>query len=112
MCFYFGSRFLKEMRRKALGETYIQDPAKKKHFLEKIDEYLAYSGDKHPSFAILDQWAAQFNAEYGGVPTFKITLCQKKERMKKIYREWKALQCRTSLGYNPLTDRVICSDDT
>ncbi|GMN66138.1 hypothetical protein TIFTF001_035209 [Ficus carica] len=31
--------------------------------------------------------------------------------MKKIYRGWKALQCRTGLGYDPSTDRVICSDD-
>ncbi|GMN43467.1 hypothetical protein TIFTF001_012668 [Ficus carica] len=31
--------------------------------------------------------------------------------MKKIYRGWKALQRRTGLGYDPLTDRVICSDE-
>ncbi|GMN44387.1 hypothetical protein TIFTF001_013579 [Ficus carica] len=31
--------------------------------------------------------------------------------MKKIYRGWKALQCRTGLGYDPSTDRVISSDD-
>ncbi|GMN54476.1 hypothetical protein TIFTF001_023613 [Ficus carica] len=31
--------------------------------------------------------------------------------MKKIYRGWKALQCWTSLGYDPSTDRVICSED-
>ncbi|GMN51882.1 hypothetical protein TIFTF001_021044 [Ficus carica] len=31
--------------------------------------------------------------------------------MKKIYRGWKALQCRTGLGYDPSTDIVICSDD-
>ncbi|GMN52105.1 hypothetical protein TIFTF001_021250 [Ficus carica] len=31
--------------------------------------------------------------------------------MKKIYRGWKALQVRTRLGNDPLTDRVICSDD-
>ncbi|GMN68184.1 hypothetical protein TIFTF001_037241 [Ficus carica] len=31
--------------------------------------------------------------------------------MKKIYRGWKALQCRIGLGYDMSTDRVICSDD-
>ncbi|GMN55621.1 hypothetical protein TIFTF001_024750 [Ficus carica] len=31
--------------------------------------------------------------------------------MKKIYRGWKALQVRTGLGYDPSTNRVICSDD-
>ncbi|GMN61100.1 hypothetical protein TIFTF001_030190 [Ficus carica] len=31
--------------------------------------------------------------------------------MKKIYRGWKVLQVRTRLGYDPSTDRVICSDD-
>ncbi|GMN30863.1 hypothetical protein TIFTF001_002996 [Ficus carica] len=99
------------MPHKASGETYVWDTAKEKNFLEKIDEYLSYSGGKHPSIAILDQWAAQFNSEYGGVPAYGITLYQKKERMKIIYRGLKALQCRTSLRYDPSTDRVICSDD-
>ncbi|GMN36199.1 hypothetical protein TIFTF001_005824 [Ficus carica] len=31
--------------------------------------------------------------------------------MKKIYRGWKVLQSRTGLGYDPVTDKVICSDD-
>ncbi|GMN46102.1 hypothetical protein TIFTF001_015289 [Ficus carica] len=31
--------------------------------------------------------------------------------MKKIYRGWKALQCQIGLGYDPSTDRVICSDE-
>ncbi|GMN61058.1 hypothetical protein TIFTF001_030151 [Ficus carica] len=31
--------------------------------------------------------------------------------MKKIYRGWKVLQSRTGLGYDPSTERVICSDD-
>ncbi|GMN40678.1 hypothetical protein TIFTF001_009909 [Ficus carica] len=31
--------------------------------------------------------------------------------MKKIYRGWKALQFRSGLGYDPLTDRVICLND-
>ena len=108
----FGYRFLKEMPRKATGETYVWDHAKEKIFLEKLDYHLACSGGKHPPLATLDLWAAEFNAEFGGVPAYSITLYQKKERMKKIYRGWKALQCRTGLGYDPLTDRVICSDDT
>ncbi|GMN53366.1 hypothetical protein TIFTF001_022504 [Ficus carica] len=31
--------------------------------------------------------------------------------MKKIYRGWKFLQSRTGLGYDPVTDQVICSDE-
>ncbi|GMN42640.1 hypothetical protein TIFTF001_011841 [Ficus carica] len=31
--------------------------------------------------------------------------------MKKIYRGWKALHSHTGLGYDPATDRVVCSDD-
>ncbi|GMN23102.1 hypothetical protein TIFTF001_040399 [Ficus carica] len=31
--------------------------------------------------------------------------------MKKFYRGWKALHSHTSLGYDPATDRVVCSDD-
>ncbi|GMN75141.1 hypothetical protein TIFTF001_056796 [Ficus carica] len=31
--------------------------------------------------------------------------------MEKIYKGWKALQCRIGLGYDSVTDRVICSDD-
>ena len=112
MFFFFGYRFLKEMPRKAMGETYIWDHAKEKDFLEKFDYYLACSGGKHPPLAILDQWAAEFNAEYGGVPAYGITLYQKRERVKKIYKGWKALQCQTGLGYDPLMDQVICSDDT
>ncbi|GMN61399.1 hypothetical protein TIFTF001_030483 [Ficus carica] len=99
------------MPRKASGEIYFWDPAKEKKFLEKIDEYLATTGGKQPTLAILNIWAAQFNAEFEGVPAFGSTLFQKKERMKKIYRGWKVLQSRTGLGYDPSTDRVICSDD-
>ena len=101
-CFAYG--FLKEMPRKASGETYVWDPVKEKRFLEILDEYMTTTGGKNPTRAIFDMWAAQFNAEFGGVPTFGSTLSQKKERMKKIYSGWKALQSRTGLGYDPLTD--------
>ncbi|GMN61140.1 hypothetical protein TIFTF001_030218 [Ficus carica] len=99
------------MPHKASGETYFWEPAKEKKFLQQLDDYLACSGDKHPPLATLDLWAVQFNAEYGRVPAHRMTLYQKKERMKKIYRDWKALQCRTGLGYDPSMDRVICSDE-
>ena len=99
------------MPRKGLGESYVWTLEKEKKFLECLDDYLATTGGKQPSIAILDLWAAQFNAEFGGVPAFGTTLSQKKERMKKIYRGWKVLQSRTGMGYDPSTDRVICSDD-
>ncbi|GMN32003.1 hypothetical protein TIFTF001_049742 [Ficus carica] len=72
---------------KASGEHYFWDPAKGKKFLQQLDDYLTCSGGKHPPLATLELWATQFNAE-----------------------GWKALQCRTGLGYNPSTDRVICSN--
>ncbi|GMN38386.1 hypothetical protein TIFTF001_007619 [Ficus carica] len=31
--------------------------------------------------------------------------------MKKVYRGWKVLQAHTDLGYDPATDRVVCSDE-
>ena len=99
------------MPRKGSGETYVWDPAKETKFLEKLDEYLATTGGKQPTLAIFNLRAAEFNAEFGGVPTFGSTLSQKKERMEKIYRDWKVLISRTGLGYDPVTDRVICSDD-
>ena len=99
------------MPRKLSGETYVWTPAKEKKFLECLDEYLATTGGKQPTAPILDMWAAQFNAEFGGVPAFGTTLSQKKERMKKLYRGWKVLQSRTGMGYDPSTDRVICSDE-
>ena len=107
----FGYRFPKEMPRKSSGDHYFWDPAKEKKFLLQLDEYLACSVGKHPPKATLELWAAQFNAEFGGVPAHRMTLYQKKERMKKIYRDRKALQSRTGLGYDPSTDRVICSDE-
>ncbi|GMN73109.1 hypothetical protein TIFTF001_052127 [Ficus carica] len=99
------------MPRKASGDHYFWDAAKEKKFLEQLDEYLACSGGKHPPKATLELWAAQFNAEFGGVQALGKTLYQKKERMKKIYRGWKALQKQTGLGYDPSTDRVTCSDE-
>ncbi|GMN48572.1 hypothetical protein TIFTF001_017755 [Ficus carica] len=96
-----------EMPRKSSGETFVWDPAKEKKFLEKLDDYIASTGGKQPTLAILDIWAAEFNAEFGGVTAFESTLSQKKERMKKIYRDWKVLQTWTGLGYDPLTDRVF-----
>ena len=96
---------------KASVETYVWDTAKEKKFLGKLDEYLATTGGKQPPVAILDIWAAQFNAEFGGVPAFGSTLSQKKDRMKKIYRDWKVLQSRIGLRYDPVMDRVICSDE-
>ena len=57
------------MPRKASGETYVWDNAKEKRFLEKMDEFLSYSGGKHPTIQILDLWATQFNSEYDGVLT-------------------------------------------
>ena len=99
------------MPRKASGDHYVWDAAKETKFLQQLDDYLALSGGKHPPLSTLDIWASQFNVEYGGIPAHGMTLYQKKERMKKIYRGWKALQCRTGLGYNPVTERVICSDE-
>ncbi|GMN29133.1 hypothetical protein TIFTF001_041269 [Ficus carica] len=99
------------MLRKASGDHYFWDATKEKKNLEQLDEYLACSGSKHPPKATLELWAAQFNAEFGGVAAHGMTLYQKKERMKRIYRGWKAMQKQTGLGYDPSTDRVICSDD-
>ncbi|GMN69843.1 hypothetical protein TIFTF001_038887 [Ficus carica] len=99
------------MPRKASGETYVWDNAKEKLFLEKLDDFLMCNGGKQPTMQILDLWVTQFNTEFGGVPAYRGTLYQKKERMKKIYRRWKVLQSRTGLGYDPVTDRVICSND-
>ncbi|GMN26339.1 hypothetical protein TIFTF001_001280 [Ficus carica] len=76
------------MPRKASSETYVWDNAKEKLFLEKLDDFLMCNGGKQPTMQILDLWATQFNAEFGGV-----------------------LQSRTGLGYDPVTDPVICSDE-
>ncbi|GMN32170.1 hypothetical protein TIFTF001_050785 [Ficus carica] len=100
------------MPRKSSGESYVWDHAKEKLFLEKLDEYMASTGGKQPTSSILDLWANEFNAQFGGVPAQGLTLYQKKERMKKIYRGWKVLQARTGLGYDPATNTVVCSDET
>ncbi|GMN39956.1 hypothetical protein TIFTF001_009174 [Ficus carica] len=99
------------MPRKTSGETYVWNAAKEKLFLEKLDDYLASTGGKQPTGSILAQWANEFNAHFGGVPAYAGTLSQKKERMRKIYRGWKALKANTGLGYDPATDTVVCSDD-
>ena len=99
------------MPRRATGESYSWDQAKETVFLEKLDHYVATHSGRHPSTAVLDEWAKEFNSAFGGVPAYGLTLSQKKDRMKRIYRGWKALQCRTGLGYDPVTDLVICSDD-
>ncbi|GMN62836.1 hypothetical protein TIFTF001_031917 [Ficus carica] len=99
------------MLRKASGETYVWDLVKEKKFLKKLDEYLQTTGGKQPTLAILNIWALEFNAEFEGVHALGTTLSQKKERMKKIYKGWKVLQTRTGLGYDPVTNRVICSDE-
>ncbi|GMN69451.1 hypothetical protein TIFTF001_038504 [Ficus carica] len=99
------------MPRKSSGETYVWDHAKEKLFLEKPDDYLASTSRKQPTSSILELWANEFNTQFGGVLAFGSTLSQKKERMRKIYRGWKALQARTGLGYDPTTDTVVCSDE-
>ncbi|GMN27705.1 hypothetical protein TIFTF001_050486 [Ficus carica] len=99
------------MPRRATGESYSWDQAKETVFLEKLDYYVAYHSGRHPLISVLDGWAREFNAAFGGVPAYSLTLSQKKDRMKKINRGWKALQCRTGLGYDPVTYRVICLDD-
>ncbi|GMN35513.1 hypothetical protein TIFTF001_042238 [Ficus carica] len=99
------------MPRKTLGETYVWDPPKEKRFLQKLDDFLSSNDSKQPTIQIYKLWANEFNSEFGGVPAHGGTLYQKKERMKKIYHGWKFLQSRTGLGYDPVTDRVICSDE-
>ncbi|GMN64833.1 hypothetical protein TIFTF001_033900 [Ficus carica] len=100
------------MPRKAFGESYVWTDDKEKLFLEKLDEYLAARCGKQPTSSVLELWATEFNTRFGGVPAFGSTLSKKKERMKKIYRGWKILQTRTGLGYDPVTDTVVCSDKT
>ncbi|GMN65432.1 hypothetical protein TIFTF001_034497 [Ficus carica] len=102
----------KDMPRKTSSESYVWTDAKEKLFLEKLDEYLAARGGKQPTSSVLELWATEFNTRFGSVPAFGSTLSQKKERMKKIYRGWKILQTRTGLGYDPVTDTVVCSDET
>ncbi|GMN73912.1 hypothetical protein TIFTF001_052270, partial [Ficus carica] len=56
------------MPRKSSGETYVWDPVKEKLFLEKLDDYLPSTGGKPPTSSILNLWANEFNAQFGGVP--------------------------------------------
>ncbi|GMN74532.1 hypothetical protein TIFTF001_053168 [Ficus carica] len=79
------------MPRKTSRDHYFWDAAKETKFLIQLSEYVECSGGKHPPKATLELWAAQFNAEFGGVPAHAMTLYQKKEIMKKIYNGWKAL---------------------
>ncbi|GMN54305.1 hypothetical protein TIFTF001_023436 [Ficus carica] len=88
------------MPRKTSGETYVWDYAKEKLFLKKLDDFLMCNGSKQPTMQILDLWATQFNAEFGGVPAHGRTLYQKNDRMKRVYRGWKVLQSRTGLEYD------------
>ena len=100
------------MPRKATGASYHWDPDKERVLLEKLECHVAANNGKFPPLDTFELWAQEFNSAFGGVPAYGITLQQKKDRMKKIYRGWKALQCLTGLGYDPMTDRVICSDET
>ncbi|GMN58104.1 hypothetical protein TIFTF001_027207 [Ficus carica] len=75
------------MPRKASGESYVWIDDKEKLFLEKLDEYLAARGGKQPTSSVLELWATEFNTRFGGVPAF-------------------------GLGYDPVTDTVVCSDET
>ncbi|GMN54611.1 hypothetical protein TIFTF001_023735 [Ficus carica] len=93
--------------RKSSGESYVWDHTKEKLFLEKLDEYLASTGGKQPTSSILDLWVNEFNVQFGSVPAHGLTLYQKKERMKKIYKGFKVLQAHTGLGYDPATDTVV-----
>ncbi|GMN47068.1 hypothetical protein TIFTF001_016247 [Ficus carica] len=70
------------MPRKASGESYVWTDDKEKLFLEKLDEYLAARGGKQPTSSVLELWATEFNTRFGG------------------------------LGYDPVTDTVVCSDET
>ncbi|GMN63614.1 hypothetical protein TIFTF001_032702 [Ficus carica] len=70
------------MPRKASGESYVWTDDKEELFLEKLDEYLAARGGKQPTSSVLELWATEFNTCFGG------------------------------LGYDPVTDTVVCSDET
>ncbi|GMN23213.1 hypothetical protein TIFTF001_051293 [Ficus carica] len=92
------------MPRKASGETYVWDPAKKKKFLEKLGEYLATTGGKQPTLAVLDIWAAQFNAEFGGVYKKCKHLKHEGLRNKELYYNvFKKNHAAGALGYGSVT---------
>ena len=99
------------MPRKSSGETFVSNPVKEKQLLKKLDDFYSSNLGRQPSMQIYDLWANEFNTEFGGVPAHGVTLYQKKERMRKIYKGWKVLQSQTGLGYDPVADRVVCSDE-
>ena len=68
------------MPRKASGEQYVWDHAKEKLFLEKLDDYLASTGEKQPTSSILELWANEFNTHFDGVPAYRSTLYIKKKK--------------------------------
>ncbi|GMN21976.1 hypothetical protein TIFTF001_040151 [Ficus carica] len=73
------------MPRKASRQHYFWDAAKEKKFLLQLDEYMACSGGKHPPKATLELWAAQFNAEFGGIHKKCNHLCYEGLRNKELY---------------------------
>ncbi|GMN52608.1 hypothetical protein TIFTF001_021744 [Ficus carica] len=88
-----------EMPRKSLGETFAWDPIMEKRLLKKLDDFLSCNSGRMPTIQIYDLWAQEFNAEFGGVPAHGLTLSQKKDRTKKVYRGWKVLQAHTGLRF-------------
>ncbi|GMN30165.1 hypothetical protein TIFTF001_049589 [Ficus carica] len=55
------------MPRRATSESYSWDQAKETVFLEKLDYYVACHSSRHPPISVLDGWAREFNAAFGGV---------------------------------------------
>ncbi|GMN32033.1 hypothetical protein TIFTF001_046569 [Ficus carica] len=107
-----GSNYVNlKMPRKSLDETFVWNPVKEKWLLEKMDDFYSSNPSRQPGMQIYDLWANEFNTEFGGVLAHGVTLYPKKERMRKIYKGWKVLQSQTGLGYDPVADRVVCSDE-
>ncbi|GMN37222.1 hypothetical protein TIFTF001_042594 [Ficus carica] len=100
-----------EMPRKSSGETFVWNSVKESRLLEKLDDFYSSNPGRQPSMQLYDIWANEFNIEFGGIPALSTTLYQKKERMRKIYKGWKVLKVQTGLGYDPVADRVVCSDE-
>ncbi|GMN63255.1 hypothetical protein TIFTF001_032335 [Ficus carica] len=101
-----------EMPRRSSGETFVWNSVKESRLLEKLDDFYSSNPGRQPSMQLYDIWANEFNIEFGGVPALSTTLYQKKERMRKIYKGWKVLKVQTGLGYDPVADRVVCSDES
>ncbi|GMN55878.1 hypothetical protein TIFTF001_024998 [Ficus carica] len=99
------------MPRKSSGETFVWNTVNEKRLLEKLDDFYSSNPDRQPGKQIYDLWAKEFNTEFGGIPAHGDTLYQKKDCMKKIYKGWKFLQVQTGLGYDPVTETVVCSDE-